>query len=253
VEEVEVDPVGEQLSRVGVLAEPVRRALYRYVAGQREAVSREQAANAVGLPLHTAKFHLDRLVKGGLLDVEFRRLTGRSGPGAGRPSKLYRRSPGQLSVSLPERRYDLAAEVLAEAVEQSLRSGAPVGEVLPDIAASTGRRVGAGLSDRTSAAVDGPDDPDVDSGPVGEDQARLVATGRVLADCGYEPVLEPEGEPVAVCLANCPFDRLATDHTDLVCGLNRDFVAGVIEGAGIEGLTAHLAPRPGYCCVKVSS
>ena len=74
-----------QVASIGALAEPTRLALYRYVAGATGPVSREQAAAAVDLPLHSVKFHLDRLVKEGLLEVEYRRLTGRTGPGAGRP------------------------------------------------------------------------------------------------------------------------------------------------------------------------
>src|SRR5690349_19183496 len=105
------------IGSVSALAEPSRRALYDHVSRQRTPVSREQAAEAVGLPLHSVKFHLDRLVDEGLLEVEFRRLSGRQGPGAGRPSKLYRRARAEVSVSLPARQYDLAAAVLADAVE----------------------------------------------------------------------------------------------------------------------------------------
>jgi DNA-binding transcriptional ArsR family regulator len=62
-----------------------------------------------------ASFHLDKLLEEGLLDVEYRRLSERDGPGAGRPSKLYRLSDRQLEISLPGRRYELAARLLAEA------------------------------------------------------------------------------------------------------------------------------------------
>ena len=44
---------------------PVRRALYLFVSRQADAVSREQAAAAVDVPAHTAKFHLERLVDRG--------------------------------------------------------------------------------------------------------------------------------------------------------------------------------------------
>jgi len=108
-----------QAAQIGALADDNRRALYEYVAGEPEPVGREQAATAVGLPLHTASFHLDRLVAEGLLEVEFRRLTGRTGPGAGRPSKLYRRAERAFAVSLPPRRYDLVGDILAEAVSRA--------------------------------------------------------------------------------------------------------------------------------------
>jgi len=110
------DDLAARLGRIAALAEPARRDLYTYVAAQAEPISRDQAAAATGLPRHAVKFHLDRLVSEGLLEVEFRRLTGRQGPGAGRPAKLYRRAAGELSVTLPGRQYDLAARILAEAV-----------------------------------------------------------------------------------------------------------------------------------------
>ena len=88
------------------LAEPVRRDLYLYVVGQPEPVSRDQAAAGVGVPRHTAKFHLDRLVEEGLLDTEFRRLSGRR--------RARRRAAGQ---ALPAR---AAGEV------DGLPAGAPL-------------------------------------------------------------------------------------------------------------------------------
>src|SRR5690348_9709069 len=105
------DSPGEHLaavaSGIGALADPARRALYGYVASAREPVSREQAATGCDLPVHSARFHLDRLVDEGLLEVEYKRLTGRTGPGAGRPAKLYRRAEREVSLSLPARHYDV--------------------------------------------------------------------------------------------------------------------------------------------------
>jgi len=239
-----MDHLSDQLDTVGLLAEPVRRALYRHVAAQPAPVSREQAAEAVGLPLHTAKFHLDRLVDAGLLDVEFRRLSGRTGPGAGRPAKLYRRSDRQLSVSLPERRYDVAGEVLAGAVDRSLRSGTPLADSLATVARDVGRRIGA-------AYVEGRDveEHGVDEGGVARDRDGLATTAAVLGEYGYEPVVAD----AELCLANCPFDRLAAEHTELVCGMNRDLVEGVLDGARVDGLGARLAPHAGLCCVRVAA
>ena len=101
-----------QISAVAALDEPTRRRLYDYVVRQPEPVSRDDAAAALELPRTTAAFHLDRLVDEGLLDVVFQRLTGRTGPGAGRPTKLYQRSDQHVTVSLPQRRYDLAGRLL---------------------------------------------------------------------------------------------------------------------------------------------
>src|SRR5690242_13462930 len=123
--------MGDAFSAIGALADPVRRRLYSYVAAQDDGVGREEAAREVGVPTHTARFHLDKLVEEGLLAVGHRRLTGRTGPGAGRPAKVYRRADTEVAVSLPERGYDLVGHVFAAAVERSL-DGAPLTDALAD-------------------------------------------------------------------------------------------------------------------------
>ena len=223
------DDFASQVAGVGALAEPARRALYLFVIGEPDAVSREQAASACDLPLHTAKFHLDRLVDEGLLDVEFRRLTGRTGPGAGRPSKLYRRSERQVTVSLPERRYDLAGDILAEAIDRSAREGVSVRHAVAEVAAIRGQQLATAADERDGSDVE--------------------RTAEVLSRHGYEP-RTGGGD---VCLANCPFDRLAREHTELVCAMNLSLVTGVLDGLGCDSLEAVLEPEPGLCCVKARS
>jgi predicted ArsR family transcriptional regulator len=220
--------LADQATGIAALAEPVRRELYEYVVAQQDAVGREQAAAGVGVAVHTAKFHLDRLVHDGLLDVEFRRLSGRTGPGAGRPAKLYRRSDTEWSVSLPARRYDLVGHILASGVERAANEGLDVDTAVDRSALTEGRRVGGGAK----GSSEGPDD-----------WAPLAET---LADQGYEPRVEND----EVLLANCPFDALAREHTQLVCRLNRSFVQGVADGLGCEDVEARLEPEPGLCCVK---
>ncbi|WP_416062174.1 helix-turn-helix transcriptional regulator [Rhodococcus indonesiensis] len=239
------DEFAEQAAGIGALADPVRRSLYRYVVAQAGAVGREEAAAAVGVPVHTAKFHLDRLVADGLLETEFRRLSGRTGPGAGRPSKLYRRSSQELSISLPERRYDLAGEILATAIERSMRESVPVADAVRTAAAERGRRIAA-----EPAPADGPANGDDVEAPAG-----LEGVARVLARHGYEPRLSGDGQ---IRLANCPFDRLAGEHRDLVCGMNLALVEAVVAGLGAAGLDTaeldtELAPEPGFCCVRIRS
>src|SRR4051812_6218113 len=217
------------VASVAALGEPVRRELYRYVVAQDEPVSREKAAAGVGVPHHVAKFNLDRLVADGLLDVEYRRPPGRSGPGAGRPSKLYRRAARDISVSLPERRYDLAGQVMAEAITIAGRDGVSVDEAVHQAARTAGRRIGE------SAEVDA-------ATPARE------AVSEVLARYGYEPrVIDG-----AVVLANCPFHRLAADYTELMCGMNLDLVGGLLEAVGPGVLSAALDPGPDRCCVTIA-
>jgi predicted ArsR family transcriptional regulator len=207
-----------QAASVGALADATRLALYEYVVACAEPVGREEAAAAMDLPLHTVRFHLDRLVEAGLLATEYRRLGGRSGPGAGRPSKLYRRAEEQVTVTLPSRKYDLVGHILASGVEQAA-TGEDLGDALEEAAARAGR----------------------ESAEPGD----LDTFTEALADLGFEPRIEDD----TVLLANCPFDTLAKTHTELVCGINQAFVQGIADAVGC-GVTACLEPEPGQCCVK---
>jgi predicted ArsR family transcriptional regulator len=224
----EPDAVDQAASALASLADPTRRRLYRFVAREPGPVSREQAAEGVGVAGHTAKFHLDKLVDEGLLEVEFRRLTGRTGPGAGRPAKLYRRSDREVALSLPERHYDLLGRILAEAVEVATDSGTAVGQAAASVAHREGHNLGEAAAGRTAG---------------GEPLARLAST---LEPNGYEPRLEDD----RMVLENCPFDRVARDHTELVCGLNLHYVEGVLSGLGCAEVQARLEPSPGRCCVS---
>ena len=225
-----MDDFVSQVSGVSALAEPARRALYLYVAAQPEAVSRDQAAEGVDLPRHTAKFHLDKLVQEGLLDTEFRRLSGRRGPGAGRPTKLYRRSAREVAVTLPQRHYDLAGRILSGAVEAAAREGIPVLEAVQRAAADCGRRLGA------------EEQPGEGSGSPLDDIAVT------LAGHGYEPRVQ-DG---VVVLANCPFHALARDHTALVCGMNLHLITAMLDELGHTEVQARLDPAPGQCCVTLT-
>jgi predicted ArsR family transcriptional regulator len=210
-----------QVSAVAALAEPTRRRLYDHVVRQGRAVSRDEAAAATDVPRATVAFHLDKLVDEGLLDVVFERRTGRSGPGAGRPSKLYRRAECDVEVSLPERHYDLAGDLLAAAMAGAETSGESPRTALDRLAYERGKELADG--------------------------AGRVAALRVLEEQGYEPRVE-DG---AVTLANCPFHRLARTHTELVCGMNLRLLDGVLDGVPDAGLVARLQPSPGRCCVRL--
>jgi predicted ArsR family transcriptional regulator len=218
-----------QISAVAALDEPTRRQLYDYVVHQAEPVSRDDAAAALELPRTTAAFHLDRLVGEKLLDVVYRRRTGRTGPGAGRPAKLYRRSDEQVSVSLPQRRYELAGRLLSSALIHAERSGDSPREILDQRAYQLGRQLGEAAHGAT------------DDGDTREAALRMLETH------GFEPRLDG----ASVTLANCPFHALAQEYTELVCGMNLSLLDGLLDGLGSTGLTARLDPTPPFCCVRL--
>ena len=220
-----------QVAGVAALADPIRRDLFLYVGAQPAPISRDQASDALGIARHTAKFHLDKLAEEGLLDISFKRLSERRGPGAGRPTKLYARSSRQLSVILPERRYDLAGHLLASAIDNAAAQGAKVADALDDVAASWGRSV----ADQARATA----------GPRPSPARLLACTCQALTENGYE-AQRTDG---TIVLRNCPFDALAREHTELVCGMNLAIMAAVTEHLQETALGARLEPALDRCCV----
>ena len=223
----------EQIGLIAALGEPIRRALYRYVVAQPEPVGREQAASAIGVARHVAKFHLDKLEADGLLETEYSRPPGRGGPGAGRPAKRYRRAARDVSVSLPERRYDLAGRVMAQAIAAATDSGTPIADALHEAATVEGRDMGDLVQARLG------EDPD--------QATRTRVVSDLLSEQGYEPRITDD----VITLVNCPFHSLAREHTDLVCGMNLDLIRGLLATCDGSGLHARLDPVPGQCCVKL--
>jgi predicted ArsR family transcriptional regulator len=211
---------------ISALEHPLSRQVYRTVLSSGEA-SRDEVAAAAGVARSVAAFHLDKLTGAGLLASRFERVSGRTGPGAGRPAKLYRRADREIELSLPPRRYDLAAAMLADAVSRA--GSGDIAGALAIAARDRGEQVardGGQVSRRDAVAT-------------------LLA---ILEEHGYEP----RRTGTAIAMLNCPFHHLAEEHRALVCGMNHDFLTGVIQGAGAQdSLRARLAPEDGYCCVRL--
>jgi predicted ArsR family transcriptional regulator len=210
------------LAALGLLVEPVRRDLYDWVVAQARPVGREQAAKELKITRALATFHLDRLAAAGLLEAGYRRLSGRVGPGAGRPARVYWRADREVSVSLPDRRYERVARLFASALERLGRESVPV--PLQDAARELGEQLG-------------------NARRRGAPTTRLIAA---LKAGGYEPETDPTG---AIRLRNCPFDALTDVHRPLVCGTNLAIAEGLTHGSGTTTVRPTLDVQPGHCCV----
>jgi predicted ArsR family transcriptional regulator len=224
-----MDKLEKRLRAVAALNDPTRRKLYEQAARRPEGISRDEAAKVARISRMLAAFHLDRLVEVGLLKATYRRLSGKQGPRAGRPSKLYQRTDRDVQVTLPERRYELVARLFADAIDQPGESS-----MVDRVAAAArdfGRRLASGTSRRLRKRSSAQD--------------RRAALEAVLDDYGFEPYEEAE----VVRLHNCPFDALARDHRQLVCGANLHLMKGLLNGLEMKEAQAQLDPRPGTCCV----
>ena len=212
---------------VALLAEPTRQRLYLYVRERGEPVGREEAARHAGIKPRLAAFHLDRMAEAGLLDVGYRRLSGRVGPGAGRPAKVYSVSLRSFSVEVPQTRYGLAASMMATALS------AGDGKSLQDVATAVGESLGGEIRQR--ARTKG---------------ARLEAVRHKLSQLGYEPRVQESGEWT---MRNCIFAELSSSHRELVCPMNAAFVTGLVVGAHVQSLRVERRTAPPGCCIRLTS
>jgi predicted ArsR family transcriptional regulator len=240
-----LSPGGPDLASLSSLDDPVRRRLYEVVTRQAGPVSRDEAASAAGIGRALAVYHLDKLVESGLLTASYQRPPGRSGPGAGRPAKLYARSDREFAVTVPPREYELAARLLVQAVEADPgdRSRAALGEAARRLGTELGeaaRRLGTELGSGFRAA-------EADSPPGRPDTAERDVN-ELLTQQGYEPCHGGDG---VIRLRNCPFHQLAEEHRDVVCEMNLALVEGLFAGLGADRWHPSLDPRPGHCCVAI--
>jgi predicted ArsR family transcriptional regulator len=213
------DPL-EPIDALSALGDATRRGAYDYVCAQGRPVGRDEVAGALGIGRTLAAYHLDRLATAGLLSVAYARRSGRSGPGAGRPAKLYERTDDEVTVSVPPRDYGVAARLLADAAAQDEHGATR--RALREAAESLGREIAA-----TAA-----EPPDFEA---------------LLRERGYEPYVDDAGD---LRLRNCPFHAVAQRHPDVVCEMNLRLLAATLAGLEADQ-HAVLDPGPGRCCVAI--
>lgn len=221
------------LTSIGVLSDDVRRDLYFHVRDAADPISRDEAAELAGISRNLAAFHLEKLVAASLLQVTsaHRPLLRR-----GRAPKLYYPADTEVTLSLPPRRYETMARVLIAAVHNG---GDTVKDTVLTAARAHGRMIG-------ETALHG-----ARVGRLGVERAFGLVRP-VLEEQGYEPEMQ-RGECPEVLLRNCPFHGVLADDTLLVCTINTEVVAGILEGLGAEVLEASLIPRERHCCVTVAA
>jgi predicted ArsR family transcriptional regulator len=210
--------------------------IYAFIRERRQAVTRRDVAEAVGISRTLAAFHHEKLLTRGLLRAHYARPAGRGGPGAGRPAKYYEPSDEEIQVSIPQRRYDVVGRLFIAAIHDQAQ-----GEGVRDAALRVARERGveAGSEMGSRAGLQRPDP-----------ERTLRAVEQALEPYGFEPY---RAAPDRVALGNCPFRVLATEAPELVCDMNRSFLEGVIRGLGNETVQAVLESRPADCCVSVRS
>lgn len=215
---MKIQPSITQLSATGAFSDPVRRTLYEYVLNATNPVSRVEAAEAAGISRSLAAYHLDHLVDAGLLRFTYARPEGRTGPGAGRPAKMYERAADEVSINIPPRSYHMLASMLAQAVATD--TSGQIMATLNQLAEAEGRRA----SQEFPELFDG------------------------LVELGYKPSIDENGD---IIMSNCPFHQIAQQEPELVCALNHQLINGYLEGKHERADRAVLSPCAGRCCVVI--
>jgi predicted ArsR family transcriptional regulator len=222
----------DDIGAIAALADPVRRAAYQVVAGAAGPAGRDEVAAALGVGRNLAGFHLDKLVHAGLLEASYARRSGRSGPGAGRPAKLYQRSAAERTVSVPPRSYRTAAGLLAAAVE---RAGAD--QTLYAVAREHGRQLAA-AGDELFATLE----------KLGYEPEHRASSASPASQHG---LASQTGTAATVRLRNCPFHQLSDEFPPLVCGMSLALLEGLVERLA-PGCEVRLDRGQAGCCVLLS-
>lgn len=227
-------PAAAALTAVAALSDQLRRRMYGFIRRARRPVSREEAAETVGISRKLAAFHLDKLVEVGLLRARYEPVGGIRK--VGRTPKVYEPTDAEVHISIPAREHDLLADILIDAV-LTPDQGKAGREAALQVARHRGAELGAAERERARP------------GRLSVERA-LTMTTAALARYGFEP---DRVTPTLLRLRNCPFHPLASKAPQLVCGINHAFLTGFLDTLHAPTLTAILAPRPGECCVELTA
>ncbi|HEY2960066.1 MAG TPA: helix-turn-helix domain-containing protein [Actinomycetota bacterium] len=222
----------QTLAMLAALDDPVRGRLYRFARRSGRPFTREEAAADAGISRKLAAFHLDKLVDAGLLEASYEPPPGRPRR-VGRAPKVYRPSHVEVRVNIPERRYDLLAELLVDALG---REPAAV-PAATGLASERGQELGDRVRQERRLGRPGA-------------ERTLSTAAEVLDGLGFETTRVHQD---VLTLRNCPFQALAKRAPDLVCGINRAFIHGLVKGLGNQTVQVLLEPRPDRCCVELNA
>lgn len=202
--------------RITAFSDPDLRELLLLARGRAAELTADDAAEALGVHRNVARARLDRLAEAGLLDVSHERRTGRSGPGAGRPAKVYRVAPETTAVEFPPRRFTSLVGRLLEELPERGRT-----QALRRVGEDFGRELADAARLKPAATVRG-------------GLERMCAAVRSL---GFQAsVAEIDGDTAVLRTPTCPLRPLVLEHPE-AAEIDRGMWAGLVE-RGLDGVRA---------------
>ena len=193
------------------------RAALMYVRKSGEPVTADDAATALGIHRGVARDRLEVLVRSGLLKTSFARRSGRSGPGAGRPAKLYAAAPEPQALEFPPRRIPaLVARLIDELPAKRKR---------PRALRRAGENFGRDLADAA------------DLRPAEQLPDGLERVCAAVRSLGFQAALDRLDDDTAVISTpTCPLRPLVAERLD-AAHIDRGMWAGLVE-RGVRGARA---------------
>lgn len=215
------------MERFDAIARPKLRAALLFVRRSRGPVTADDAAAALGVHRSVARTRLEKLLGAGLVRASFARRSGRSGPGAGRPAKLYSAAPEPEPLEFPRRRLPtlvarLLDEVPADEREEALRRA---GE-------DFGRELARSASLRPSSRLE-------------DALERVCAAVRGL---GFQATLERvESDTAVISTPTCPLRPLVAERPE-TAHIDRGMWSGLVEQA-LHGVRAEAVECETHSCL----
>jgi predicted ArsR family transcriptional regulator len=215
--------VPDQLDALG---STVLRAALLVIRRARGPLSVDEAAETLGVHRNVARGRLERLVAMGLVQTRFQRRSGRRGPGAGRPAKLYSAAPQSQALEFPAHHLpELVAELLDE-IPNDLHALA-----LRD----AGRRFGRRLGSRTELR------------PAADVTEALEAVCAAVRELGFNAVLRSvDPEQAVIVTATCPLRPLVVERPE-AAAIDRGMWTGLVEHALHNSPAAHVTCETDSC------
>src|SRR5690348_13999722 len=202
--------------RLATAADPdLRRAL---VAARRASgpVTADDVGAELGVHRNVARARLDRLAEAGLLTVTRERRTGRTGPGAGRPAKVYAVAPELEQLEFPSRGYASLVALLLDELPADAR---------PEALRRVGERFGRHLAARSGVRA---------SRDAGEGLQRVCET---VAELGFQAAVEEAGaDGGTIATPTCPLRPIVMTHPG-AAAVDEGMWAGLVE-ASVAGIGA---------------
>jgi predicted ArsR family transcriptional regulator len=229
--------------------DPTRREIYLFAHERSEddgaGVTAADVAEQFALHPNVARHHLDKLAGGGYVEV----ATGRTGSGAGRPSKRYRVTSPEMTLEVPVRHDDLLVTLLGKAL--SLLPAKDAEAMAEEVGVQYGQAMAAAMGPTATPISGAPA-----TGAVQRSfRTALHAVADALTAHGFAAHAERHGDGLRIVSDHCPFGGAAIEHP-VICAVDRGLVRGMLGALYGEADASTSKSRPmgdDHCITLLSS